>query len=221
MLDLKIYFNVGTKIQMDYFDAMGHSHEYISQVIEFIDDEFIDVLIPMHNKRDVYLRQDTILKIILVKGEAIYEFKAALYEKILGRIPLLRLKILSEVNKIQRRDFYRLKLMRDIEARLVEDFEQKKYGELFKCILHDISAGGVLLSSSKELQEKDLMEFTLDLNENKLTVYGAVVRRTLTGNHRSPYSYGVRFEKMSEPERTLVTKFIFEEQRRLIKKGLV
>ncbi len=221
MLDLKKYFTVGEKIQMDYLDASGHQREYISQVVEIINNEYIDVLIPIHKKRDVYLSQDALLKIVLVKGEAIYEFKAVLHEKLFGRIPLLRLKIFSEVNKIQRRDYYRLKLMGDLEARLVEDLKERKYGELFKCNLHDISAGGVLLSTNKELQEKALLEFTLNLNGNKLIVYGTIVRKTLTGNHRAPYSYGVKFEKMSELEKTAITKFIFEEQRRLIKKGLV
>ena len=221
MLDLKKYFTIGEKIQMDYIDASGHQHEYTSQVVEIINNEYMDVLIPMHKKRDVYLSQDALLKIVLVKGEAIYEFKAVLHEKLFGRIPLLRLKILSEVNKIQRRDYYRLKLMGDLEARAVEDLKERKYGELFKCNLHDISAGGVLLSANEELQEKTLLELTMNLNGNKLIVYGTIVRRTLTGNHRAPYSYGVKFEKMSESERTVITKFIFEEQRRLIKKGLV
>lgn len=221
MVDLKKYFTVGEKIQMDYIDISGHQHEYISQVIDIIGDEFMDVLIPMHHKRDVYLREDTLLKIVTVKGEAIYEVNAVLHEKLTGRIPLLRLKLLSEVNKIQRRDFYRLKLMGDIEARVIENLKQEKYGEPFKCILHDISAGGVLLSTKKELEEKDLLEFTLNLHGNKLLIYGTVVRRTLTGNHRAPYSYGVKYENITEPERTVITKFIFEEQRRLIKKGLV
>lgn len=221
MPDLKKYFSVGSKIQIDYLDAAGQLQSYTSQVVEILDDEFIDVLIPIHKKRDVYLKQDAMLKVIVTKGEAVYEFKAVLHEKLFGRIPLLRLKVLAEINKIQRRDYYRLKVLKDIEARLVEDFKEKKFGETFKGNLHDISAGGLNFSTRKELQENDMLELTLNLNDKKLVVYGIVLRRTLTNNYKASYAYGVKFEKITEAERNEIVKYIFEEQRRLIKKGLM
>lgn len=221
MLDLKKYFTVGEKIQLGYIDASGHLREYVSQVIELYDNEFMDVLIPIHKRHDVYLREDMVLKLVIAKGEAVYEFKCVLHEKLFGRIPLLRLKVLSEIKKIQRRDFYRLKLMRDIEARLVEDLKERKYSERFKCNLHDISAGGLLLSSNKELKEKDMLEVTLELNSKKLIVFGKIVRRTPTVNSRAAYTYGLQYDRMSEFERNEITKFIFAEQRKLINKGLI
>jgi c-di-GMP-binding flagellar brake protein YcgR len=221
MPDLKKYFNVAEKITIIHIDAFGRIHEYASQVVELHHDDFMDVLIPIHKNRDVVLKLDTMLKVVISKGEAVYEFKAVLHEKLFGRIPLYRLKILDEFNKIQRRNFYRLKLMRDIEAAQVEDLKERKYGERFRCNLHDISAGGIHISTSKELQENELIEFKLNLNDNKLVVFGVVVRRTLSGNPRAQFSYGIKFERMSEYERNVITKFIFEEQRRLIKKGLV
>lgn len=221
MFDLKKYFTVGEKILMEYIDASGHLHGYTSQVIELHNTDYFDVLIPIHKNQDIYLKQDTMLKVVASRGEAVYELRAVLHEKLFGRIPLYRLKLLTEINKIQRRDFYRLKLMKDVEAAQVEDLKARKYSEKFRCNLHDISAGGLHLSSVKELQEKDMLEITLNLNGKKLIVFGIVVRRTLTGNSRAPYGYGVRFDRMSDFERNEVSKYIFEEQRRLIKKGLV
>lgn len=221
MLDLNRYFTVGEKILMEYIDPTGHMHGYTSQVVELHPNEFMDVLIPIHKNQDIFLRQDTILKLVVVKGEAVYELKAVLYEKLYGRIPLYRLKVLNDINKIQRRDFFRLKIMRDIEAAIVEDLKERKYGDRFKCNLHDISAGGMHISTSKELQENNLLEFTLHLGARKIVVFGVVVRRNISGNPRAQYSYGVKFDRMSDFERNEITKFIFEEQRRLIKKGLV
>lgn len=221
MFDLKKYFTIGEKVQIDYIDAVGHMHEYMSQVVEIHNDEFVDILIPIHKKRDVHLKQDALMKLVLPKEDAIYEFKVVLHEKLFGRVPLLRLKVLSDVNKIQRRDFFRLKLMRDMEARLVEDVKEEKYGERFKGDLLDISAGGLLFCSRKELQEKDMLELTLDLNGKKLTVFGKVIRRTLTENYRAPFAYGVEYYGLRELERNAITKYIFEEQRKLIKKGFI
>ncbi|MHB1392452.1 MAG: flagellar brake protein [Clostridia bacterium] len=221
MLDLKKYFAVGEKILMEYIDASGHLHGYSSQVFELHQNEFLDVLIPIHKNQDIYLKQDTILKLVVSRGEAVYELRAVLNDKLFGRVPLYRLKVFAEINKIQRRDFYRLKLMRDVEAAQVEDLKARKYSERFRCNLHDISAGGLHISSAKELHEKDMLEITLNLNDRKLVVFGIIIRRTPSGNTKAPYAYGVRFDRMSDFERNEISKFIFEEQRRLIKKGLV
>ncbi|HWR61774.1 MAG TPA: PilZ domain-containing protein, partial [Clostridia bacterium] len=192
-----------------------------SQVVDIHEGDFMDVLIPIHKSREVYFRQDSIVKLVSAKGDAIYEFKAVIQEKLFGRVPLLRVKIISEVNKIQRRDSYRLKLMRDIEARHIEDIQGKKFGEKFRCNLHDISTGGILVSTNKEFQEGDMLEVTIGLNGLYLVTYGIIVRRTLTVSHKAPYSYGIKFDKMSEFDKNKLTKFIFEEQRKLIKKGLI
>lgn len=221
MRDLKKYFTIGEKIQIDFIDTRGKLHEYASQVVELSSNDFIDILIPIYKTQEVSLRQDNIIKLIISKGEAVYEFKAVVYEKLFGRVPLLRLKIVSEVNKIQRRNFFRLKMMRNIEVRLLEDAEEKRYSEKLKCNLHDISAGGLLVSTNKEFQVGDMLELMLDLNSTHLIVYGMIIRRTYTVSHKAPYAYGVRFEKLNESDKNKITKFIFEEQRKLIKKGLI
>lgn len=227
MTDLKKFFTIGEKIQIDHIDIRGQLQEYTSQVVDIHGLDFMDVLIPIHKTQDVYLKVDSIVKIVLPKGDAVYEFKAVVYEKLFGRVPLLRLKTISEVNKIQRRDFYRLKLMRDIEARkillenILENNQEKKFGDTFKCYLHDISAGGVLISTKEDLQEGDTLEIKIDLNGIELVAYGIIVRRTLTVSPRAPYSYGVKFDKMREFDKNKLSRFIFEEQRKLIKKGLI
>lgn len=221
MTDLKKYFAIGEKINIYYIDAREHLREYTSQVVDLNDNGFMDVLIPIYKTQDVSLSQDSVIKLIISKEDAAYEYKAVVYEKLFGRIPILRLKIISDVKKIQRRDFYRLKMMRDVEVRLIEDLKEKKYSEKFKCNLHDISAGGILFSTNREFQESNMLELTLDLKGVQVIVYGIIVRRTLTVSHRAPYSYGVRFDKLNEFDKNKITKFIFEEQRKLIKKGLI
>lgn len=220
MLDLRKYLSIGDKIQMHYIDAVGFLNKYVSKVVDIQDSGFIDTLIPIQKKRDIYLKEGAVLKLKAVKEEAIYEFKVVVYEKLFGRIPLLRLKVISDVNKIQRRSFYRLRIMRDIEVRLVEDINNKKFGEPLMCTLLDISSGGLLFSCRKEFKEKDMLEFTLDLRSSKLTVIGIILRRTVS-EEKPYYSYGVKYVNLSAFDKDRITKYIYEEQRRLIKKGLI
>lgn len=221
MLDLKKYFTIGEKIQILYISPRGQEYEYVSQAVEIHANGFVDILIPIHKTQDMPLRTDGIIKLVIPKGEAVYELKAAIADRINSRVPLLRLKIIAEVDKIQRRDFYRLKMMKDVEVRPIENLEEKPQGGKTKCNLHDISAGGLLFSTNKEFREGDMLELTLDLSGMNIIVYGIVVRRTLTVSHKAPYSYGVRFDRISELDKNKITKYIFEEQRKLIKKGLI
>jgi len=224
MKHIKKYFKIGDKVQIEYWDAVGELRQYVSQVVDIHDgqdEEFIDVLIPIYKNMDVNIRQGTILKLIVFKGDAIYEIRTILYKKLFGSIPLLRLKATSEVIKKQRRDYYRLKIFREIEARLVIDPEEKKYGEKFKCNIQDISAGGLMFSSREYFNQNDLLEFALDLNGMIKVVKGVIVRRTLNESYRAPYSYGVQYVDLNPADINAITKFIFEEQRRLIKKGLI
>ncbi|MGE5631774.1 MAG: flagellar brake protein [Caulobacteraceae bacterium] len=221
MPDLKKVFSVGEKIQILFNDGIGKSHEYVSQIINFHDNEHIDVLIPIYKSEFVYLKEDTIFKVVIPKGEAVYEFVARIADKLYGKIPMLRLHIISELTKIQRRNYYRLKLIREVEIRVVLDLKDRKFGEKLKGHLLDISGGGLMFNMSGELDNKDLVEITLDLNGKKMVVFGSIVRKSMNHNARTPYTYGVSFEKITEFERNVITKFIFEEQRKLIKKGLV
>lgn len=78
-----------------------------------------------------------------------------------------------------------------------------------------------MFSSKKYLNENDTLEFTLDLNGIIKVVLGVIIRRTLNESYRAPYSYGVQYIKLNMADRNAINKFIFEEQRRLIKKGLI
>lgn len=220
MDDLKRYFRIGEKVQIDYIDALGEKKEFVSQIVN-IQEEYVDILIPIYKKRDVHLKQGSLLKLVVMKEDAIYELKTVLSEKLFGSIPLLRLKGISEINKIQRRDYYRLRIFREIEVRQIIDKNEKKYGESFKGNLQDISSGGLMFSTKEQFDEKDLLEFTLDLNDHKMVVLGIVVRRNLNESYRSPYSYGIKYVDLNMADRNAINRFIFEEQRRLIKKGLI
>jgi len=214
--------SVGDRVQIEYMDIVGRKHEYVSQINNIYNNEYLDVLIPISKKRIVYLKSESILKVIAAKEEAVYEFNARIVGKTFGAVPLLKLQIISDIKKIQRRDFFRLKLIRDIEGRKVENLKERKFGESFRGNMLDISGGGVLFNSATEFAEGDIIELTLDLNGKKLIVFGSVVRKMYNlQNPKAPFSYGIRFEGVTEFERNEITKFIFEEQRKLIKKGLI
>lgn len=221
MQDYNKYFEVGDKIQLEMM--YGFEREpYVSQIIEFYDNGILDVLTPIHKGRVVYFRNDSIIKVILSKNEAVYQINVKILEKTFGQIPMMRLEIVSDISKIQRRDFYRLRLIKEITYRKAISLKEKTFTEKFKGNLLDISGGGLMFNSPKEWQEQDMIEITLNLASGKiLTLMGVIVRKIYHNDIKYCYEYGIRFEGISEQERNEITKFIFEEQRKLVKKGLI
>lgn len=222
MRDLKRLFSVGDKIQIEYIDRWNRFHSYVSQINNIYDDSSIDILIPIYKNSVVNLTVGAVFKVIIVKGEAVYEFKSKVTDKLFGAVPLLKIKIITDIEKIQRRDYFRLKIFGDLTGRRVIDLEEGAFEEEFTGNLLDISGGGIMFNSTVELNEKDMILLNLNLNDKKMVLYGVIIRRTINDNNpKAPYSYGVKFENIKETERNEITKYIFEMQRKLIKKGLM
>ena len=100
--------------------------------------------------------------------------------------------------------------------------KEKHFEEYINATSIDISGGGLCFSSTKELDLNDLIEVSVELSGKPITVFCRVLRRDL--KHDDEYNrfiYGVAYEKIAEIERNIITRFIFEEQRKLAKKGLI
>lgn len=198
------------------------SSQYLSKVVQLHENGTIDVLIPISKNQIIYLKNGTFLKVIVTRDTAIFEFKAKLVNKLFGKEPLLQLERVSEVTKIQRRNYYRLKVVKAIEIRKVINLKEKLYDEYFCASLVDLSGGGIGINTIKELEENDIVEINMELNTIAVNVFGRVVRKELhTNDNKDMYSYGIHFEKITEIDRNSIMRFIFEEQRKLAKKGLI
>lgn len=221
MQDKNKFLIPGEKINLVMLDEYDNC-QYLSKVIQIHENGTIDVLIPISKNHMLYLRKNTFLKVIASRDSAIYEFKAKLVNKTFGKEPLLQLERVSEVIKIQRRNYYRLKVLKSIKVRKVVNIKEKLYEEYFSASLIDISGGGVGISSTKKLEANDIVEINMELNSNIVNLLGKVVRiELLLKSQHDMYSYGIHFEKITEIDRNSIMRFIFEEQRKLAKKGLI
>ncbi|MDF2839661.1 MAG: hypothetical protein K0Q99_432 [Clostridia bacterium] len=220
MQEINKFISAGERINLLVLNNYDN-HQYVSKVDNINDDGTIDVLIPIAQNRIVYIKNDTILKVIVSREGAIFEFKAKILNKLFGRIPLLRLVIVSDVQKIQRRNYFRLKALKSMKVRKIVNLKEKQFGEHFEASMVDISGGGLAFHSNTELEINDMIELSLDLNLNSINILGKIVRVDIDESKTKKYSYGITFDKISEIERNIIMRFIFEEQRKLAKKGLI
>ncbi len=211
----------GEKINLVVIDEYNNC-EYLSKVEEIHENGIIDVLIPISKKQMIYIKKDAFLKVIISRDSAIFEFKAKLVNKVFGKEPLLQLDRVSEIIKIQRRNYYRLKIIKQIKVRKVVNIKEKLYEEYFSAALVDLSGGGIGINSTEKLDANDIVEINMELSSKIINMYGRVVRiELLIKSKQEMYNYGIHFEKITEIERNIIMRFIFDEQRKLAKKGLI
>jgi c-di-GMP-binding flagellar brake protein YcgR len=221
MQDINKYLQLDEKIHL-VLDNEYDKHEYMSRVENISEDGTIEALIPIYRNRIIYIKNDSIVKVIVSREGAIYEFRAKVVSKIFGVIPLLKLERISDISKIQRRDFYRLKIAKSIKVRKIINLKEKHFDEYVNATAIDISGGGLCFSSTKELDFNDLIEVSIELSGKPITIFCKVLRRGIKDDDESNrFIYGVAYEKITEIERNIIMRFIFEEQRKLAKKGLI
>ena len=126
MQEVNKFISIGERINLMLLNDYDN-HQYVSRVEELNVDGTIDVLIPISKNRIIYIKNDTVLKVVVAKEGAIYEFQAKIVSKLFGAIPLLRLMRVSEVNKIQRRNYYRLKAIKTMKARKIVNLKEKLF----------------------------------------------------------------------------------------------
>lgn len=221
MIEFRKYFNIGDKIQVIPLSRYKKI-EYTSQIADIYED-YIDIFNPIYKNSLIYFRNDEKLRIIMPKTEAIYEFDAKVIENRFGKIPIIRLKIVSELKKIQRRNYYRLKITKPIRFRKVDKNESiDKTSQYYEGIVLDISGGGLLFCAKHDMDKGELLEFELYIDNNKkLDLYGIIVRKQYDIQKSFLYEYGVKFQNISAANKDELVKFIFNEQRKLLKKGLI
>jgi c-di-GMP-binding flagellar brake protein YcgR len=220
MQDINKFLSIGAKIHLLIMNDNNQS-QYVSRVDNINEDGTIDVLIPISKRRIVYINEDTVLKVIITKEGAIYEFEAEVENKLFGVDLLLRLKRTSDIQKIQRRNYFRLKSLNTIKIRKIVNLKEAIFSEYFNATMVDISGGGLAFNSELELDINDLIEISVTLNSNTINLLGMVVRADRSEDNLKKMGYGINFEKITDTERNIIMTFIFEEQRKLAKKGLI
>jgi len=96
-------------------------------------------------------------------------------------------------------------------------------GDYSKGLTRDISGGGTCLVLAEGIERGKYIECELQLSENKIVkFYGSIIRsRKSDIDSKSRYELGVEFYDIDDRSREAIISFIFEEQRKLRKKGLI
>ena len=215
----------------------GFAGSYITSVDQ-VSDEGLTVVCPVHEGAIVPIREGMLVSISYKRASALYSFETRVLKRLSGRVPLLLLEPPIELVRMQRREHVRITVHLPIGYAVVDpehDITEPHPTEPADSM--DICAGGMRLVprippaglvSGSVLR----LEFSLSLSSGCLVAKGRVVRveegrggslRSVTRipeSARGVYRLAVEFVDVPEATQDLITRFVFERERELIRRGM-
>lgn len=124
----------------------------------------------------------------------------------------------ADIIKEQRRSHVRASVNMKVQAAI---FMANRYFNEYTLEILDMSGGGCQILGDRPFIPNTIMRFKIPLPGKVIEVHGKVVRANPfpQGTSKRTYTSGFAFTKLSEADREMLIKFIFEKMREDIKQG--
>lgn len=226
-MNLKKMLQIGEKIEVRYYEGAIDSEKRscYSMIQDIISQDELVITIPMVKGNQIILPLGQEVEIVFFRDEGQYIFKAKIEKRFKKEnVDLLKLNRISSIKRIQRRNYYRLNITLPISIKLLtdKDKQSQNFKEWLKTYTMDISGGGVRILLDRNIEKGSLLECKLKINDEDLLLKGEVVRSQLIQQYPiTKYEIGISFVDITEYQRDQIIGFIFEEQRKLRRKGFI
>lgn len=232
---------IGNKVDIEYVNPdTKEKHTYKSQVFDIMDNDEIRVAMPFEGTKLVVLSLNIRYKFCFYTKTGLFECVGVIVDRFKSDnqyVAVVSLK--TGLRKIQRREFFRLEKLTDIEYRVLteEESEMETVDELLfaedeaeerpiykKGVAVDISGGGArfVLEEACLVNTYMLirMEVEISPTQHEFYVIGKVVwSGKLEGRAAGQCENRVEFVRIEEREREKLIHYIFREERRLRQVG--
>ncbi len=221
----------GTKLELDLLelDEQDRFRKAVSK-LQGIDGNNLLIDAPMHGSVLYPVHIGAALNVFFSrktdKQIDVLRFKARVTgRESSGNLALLRIEAESDIQMVQRRQFFRLDCSLPMKYRSVVTMnpEYNKEIKFIHTISRNLSGGGLCICVGDRVNIGETLECEVELCTGcSIRFYGTVVRGE-ENELGSKYKYlaGVAFKKIENRDREIVVKYIFEQQRKLRKKGLI
>ncbi|MCR5683860.1 MAG: flagellar brake protein [Lachnospiraceae bacterium] len=241
---------IGDRIELKRLAAVARDkldHEaklYNSQLLEMVDDTHINISVPIDSGHLIPLEVGGRFEARFITANGVYMCKVEIKERFKrDHIYYLGLKMVSDLTKDQRRQYFRLEKIRPMEYhKLLEeekkilimlatnkfesDVERRNLLIRLKTIepvqveatTVNISGGGLKFNSPETLVKGDFIRISLLLDDSDATaldLFAKVIFSTSVPNKSLMYEHRVEFINMAREVREKIVKYVFVEERKL------
>lgn len=210
------YPKIWQNVKLTKIKITGEIEEYASKIVGIEDDGMFLLETPIKQTQLVLLINGSVVNMIYMhENLGMYSVDLEVVEKIRddNNIPLVRAKKVSDIRKIQRRNFFRLLTSMDIAVRKINGVVVENTKTV------DISGGGIRLLSKQDFEINDIVRLDFQLESKEFSVDAKVVKIDYT-DVRETKEVSLQFIDILEKDRNEIIRFIFDKQREGIKKGM-
>ena len=224
---LEKIIKVGNKIELRRITAGGRETNsgkyYVSSVCEVYDDNRIGIIMPIEHGQIISLEPDERYQRCFYTENGLFQCKTVIKERFKkDRLYIAVCKFTSDLEKLQRRQFFRIGCRINIKYRLVDcmkrDPETDLPGPWRSATAIDISGGGMRFNSDeyRSNDSKYEIEFDIPINNlmSHLKVVGRIVYISDTVNRSGMFEYRLEFTVIEPKQREMIVRFVFDEERK-------
>lgn len=254
-MDYSNIVTVGDKVHLTKYTGINEQTEshkqYVSQVLDLMDDAKAAIAMPLENGRVIPLSVGEKYDASFFTGKGIYKCTVEILDRYKeDNLYVLLVQFVSEFEKYQRRQFFRLNMLKNVEFRLVtpqemiiekklneDNFESEITKHKFINTLNalrmdwckgtatDLSGGGMRFNAHKEKEKNDSelfirLNFSVGDKEFDYELKAEIINVSSMPNKTGYFEYRIKFEDITKEQRENIIKYIFEEERKRRKKDL-
>lgn len=234
-LELNKYIFPGSKLELVAIDRIVQQDgttkrkKFDSQVVEVVDEDHIEILMPMEKTKLVLLPVNGQYDVHFITNKGLFQCLAKVTERYKnGNVYLLMIEKITNLQKYQRREYYRYSCMIDMETRNLSEIENKRFEEqipfdyeeipTYKSTIVDISGGGLrfIANTAFDVDSQIICDYHLgDKNlGHTYKLIGKVLGQRQLENRPGFYEHRVMFTKIENSEREEIIRYIFEQERK-------
>ncbi len=218
---MKEKFKVGQTVQLDILDG-EYKGNYYSRIEDLPADEIIVVASPpVADGSAALVKVGNKIHMFYWDSMAQYAFEAKVIASANGKAPTITLEKCSEVQRMQRRSYFRIQARLRVVFNIERDDDESTEPQHYEGQTLNVSGGGMLLSTNTKLDVGDNLPLKLYLSEQEhIKATGRVERIEYLGA-KGLYRAGIVFVMIYENDRDKVIAFVFKKEIELRKKGLL
>ncbi len=228
------FISPGVKIELQAMERvlLGDASDrkvYESKVVDVIGNDRLEIFMPIEQTKLVLLPVNAEYNIRFYTSRGLFQCNAKVSNRYKnGALYLLELKLISPLQKYQRREYYRYPCMLDMQVRDISDAEQQLIdregifdaeeiaGE--KATIVDISGGGLRFTGMVPFEPDSIVvcnfELLKDGRKKAYSIAGKLLSCRRLENNPGQYELRVRFVYITPREREEIIRYIFEEERK-------
>lgn len=224
-----IDLNIGTRFELEILGTNGNriGTTHISKLLEHVNERTLIVSAPIYESRLIYVPLNGKVRITFFHNKhGLHGFTAIVTAREQREsLSVLRIQAESPPEKTQRRTHYRLDCTLNVEYKVYNDnlIHETDKPQYKKALTKNISGSGACIVVSEEIPKDTAMEIYIDLGETvKVRAKCSVSRCSLMEMNKIPkYMLGLHFTEITTLNQDNIIKYIFEQQRRLLKNDVL